>query len=92
MSNRIGTTSRGDHGLFMKRIPVNSCDDLPLFQAKLSGAYDWLHAVQYSAKSVKGILGGSQKEHGKMDISIIIDAELIIFYSPENIFEVIGII
>ena len=53
VSTRIGTTKNGEGKFFLQRIPVNSCDDIPLFEAKLKGAYDWLHAVQYSAKSVK---------------------------------------
>jgi hypothetical protein len=34
----------------LKRLPVNSFDDAKLFRAKLNGAYNWLHAVQYAAK------------------------------------------
>lgn len=48
----IGTAGRTDDLLFMKRLPVNSSDDGPLFKAKLEGAYDWLHAFQYASKLV----------------------------------------
>jgi peptidoglycan/xylan/chitin deacetylase (PgdA/CDA1 family) len=40
---------------FIKRLPVNSDDDLKFFQAKLQGAYDWLHYFQYSSKLMKDI-------------------------------------
>ena len=46
VTTRIGLTSRQDDRFFMKRIPVNSCDDIPLFQAKLEGGYDWLYPLQ----------------------------------------------
>jgi len=46
VTTRIGLTSRRDETYFMKRIPVNSCDDIPLFQAKMEGGYDWLYNVQ----------------------------------------------
>ena len=48
----IGTEDgRGDR-FFMKRLPVNSCDDLPLFAAKLAGDYNWLHGLQYAYKQL----------------------------------------
>lgn len=53
VSTRIGTTSNKDDIYFMKRIPVNSCDDIALFKAKLEGGYDWLHRPQYIFKSFK---------------------------------------
>jgi peptidoglycan/xylan/chitin deacetylase (PgdA/CDA1 family) len=53
VSTIIGTADRaGDH-FFMKRLPVNTWDDLRLFKAKLEGAYDWLHTVQYATKIFK---------------------------------------
>ena len=53
VSTRIGTTSLRDSRMFMKRIPINSCDDLVLLQAKLSGAYDWLYTLQNIFKLLK---------------------------------------
>jgi peptidoglycan/xylan/chitin deacetylase (PgdA/CDA1 family) len=50
VSTIIGTASASDNPLFLPRLPVNTCDDLPLFEAKLQGAYDWLHTFQYCAK------------------------------------------
>jgi peptidoglycan/xylan/chitin deacetylase (PgdA/CDA1 family) len=49
----IGRTGIGDDPLFLKRIPVNNCDDAPFFLAKLEGAYDWLHKPQYFYKFMK---------------------------------------
>jgi len=43
----------------MKRIPVNSCDDIPLFEAKLEGGYDWLNAPQNFFKILKHRFGDS---------------------------------
>lgn len=46
----IGTADRADNRFFLRRLPVNSCDDRSLFKAKLEGGYDWLHGLQYAAK------------------------------------------
>jgi peptidoglycan/xylan/chitin deacetylase (PgdA/CDA1 family) len=47
---RIGPSS---DPFFLKRLPVNSDDDLRLFRAKLAGSYDWLAKPQYLVKMVK---------------------------------------
>ncbi len=47
---RIGTASIDDGSHFLKRLPVNSGDDNRFFLAKLSGAYNWLYAVQRGRK------------------------------------------
>lgn len=52
VSTIIGTADRTGDRFFMKRLPANSCDDLRFFRAKLEGAYDWLHALQYASKLV----------------------------------------
>jgi peptidoglycan/xylan/chitin deacetylase (PgdA/CDA1 family) len=52
VSTMIGTVDQTCDRLFMKRLPINSGDDIPLFRAKLEGSYDWLHAVQYASKLV----------------------------------------
>jgi peptidoglycan/xylan/chitin deacetylase (PgdA/CDA1 family) len=49
----IGTADRTGDRFFMKRLPVNSWDDLRLFRAKLEGAYNWLHPIQYCTKLAK---------------------------------------
>jgi peptidoglycan/xylan/chitin deacetylase (PgdA/CDA1 family) len=46
----IGTVRPTSDRFFMKRLPVNSCDNDCLFEAKLAGSYDWLHSVQYVSK------------------------------------------
>jgi peptidoglycan/xylan/chitin deacetylase (PgdA/CDA1 family) len=56
VSTRVGTTSIKDDILFLKRIPVNSCDDTPLLEAKLEGAYNWFYKSQYLFKMAKRIL------------------------------------
>ncbi len=50
VSTIIGTADGTGGQFFMKRLPVNSCDDLLLFRAKLEGGYDWLHPLQYASK------------------------------------------
>jgi len=49
----VGRANRKSEPLFMERLPVNSCDDPALFEAKLAGAYDWIARVQYFTKLVK---------------------------------------
>jgi peptidoglycan/xylan/chitin deacetylase (PgdA/CDA1 family) len=49
----IGTAKSGDDPFFMKRIPINACDDIALFEAKLKGAYNWLSQPQYVLKLTK---------------------------------------
>ena len=41
------------HAILMKRLPVNDGDDLELFEAKLNGAYDWLHKGQIAYKKLR---------------------------------------
>jgi peptidoglycan/xylan/chitin deacetylase (PgdA/CDA1 family) len=49
----IGRTRAGDDPLRLKRLPANTCDDQPLFAAKLNGAYDWLAVPQSLVRYVK---------------------------------------
>ena len=51
----IGRCSATDARLFLKRLPVNYHDDIPLFKAKLEGGYDWLHAGQNVFKKAKNL-------------------------------------
>jgi peptidoglycan/xylan/chitin deacetylase (PgdA/CDA1 family) len=46
----VGRANRSSEPLFMERLPINSCDDAPLFRAKLNGVYDWVSRSQYLAK------------------------------------------
>ncbi|MGA7411349.1 MAG: polysaccharide deacetylase family protein [Bryobacteraceae bacterium] len=53
VSTVIGTANQRDNKYFLKRLPVNSADGLPLLNAKLTGGYDWLHGVQHASKRLK---------------------------------------
>jgi hypothetical protein len=50
VSTRIGTARGQEDRYFLRRLPVNSLDDVSLFSAKLQGGYDWLHTIQYGSK------------------------------------------
>ena len=52
VSTIIGRALPSDDPLFLRRLPVNSADDVPLFRAKLEGGYDWLHGLQRIKKSL----------------------------------------
>lgn len=52
----VGTSNGDSDPFFLERLPVNSADDPRLFQAKLSGAYDWLRKPQGLLKRTKSIL------------------------------------
>jgi len=51
----IGTAHRSHDRYILPRLPVNSHDDSALFEAKLKGNYDWLHAPQYARKVLKAL-------------------------------------
>ncbi|MDQ2844695.1 MAG: polysaccharide deacetylase family protein, partial [Acidobacteriota bacterium] len=53
VSTILGTADASGDRFFLRRLPVNSCDDTRLFRAKLEGGYDWLHGLQYAAKQMK---------------------------------------
>ena len=57
VTTRIGTHRPGDSRHFMKRLPINTCDDPALFSAKLCCGYDWLAGPQRLAKRMKTALG-----------------------------------
>ena len=52
----IGRMKTNDNPLFLKRLPVNDCDDRPLFQVKLEGGYDWLHTFQLISKKIRALI------------------------------------
>jgi peptidoglycan/xylan/chitin deacetylase (PgdA/CDA1 family) len=54
LSTRIGIDHEVADLFAMKRIPVNSGDDLSLFDAKLNGAYDWIYGFQSIIKEIRG--------------------------------------
>lgn len=53
VSTVLGRARSCDNRFFLPRLPVNTCDDLRLFQAKLEGGYDWLHLPQSIYKKVR---------------------------------------
>ena len=53
VTSRIGTTNTPSDIFSLKRIPINSGDDAPLFAAKLRGGYDWLAILQTVVKRLK---------------------------------------
>jgi peptidoglycan/xylan/chitin deacetylase (PgdA/CDA1 family) len=61
VTTEIGRMKAGDDPYRLKRLPVNSCDDPPLFRSKLEGGYDWLGFPQLAAKTIKHWTGRSMK-------------------------------
>lgn len=55
VSTRIGTSSKTDELFFMRRLPINSCDDNNFMSAKLEGSYNWLGKPQYYYKMLKSL-------------------------------------
>lgn len=53
VSTSLGVASRSDDQFFLKRLPISSRDDDEFLQAKLDGAYNWLHGIQYVARVLK---------------------------------------
>jgi peptidoglycan/xylan/chitin deacetylase (PgdA/CDA1 family) len=51
VSTVIGVSTPSDDRFFLRRLPINSLDDLSLFRAKLDGGYDWLRNLQRLKKS-----------------------------------------
>jgi peptidoglycan/xylan/chitin deacetylase (PgdA/CDA1 family) len=54
----VGLARSKSDPFFMERLPVNSCDDDVLLQAKLAGAYDWIAKFQYVSKLTRACLRG----------------------------------
>jgi len=50
----VGTVIENDDPLLLKRIPVNSDDDLIFLEAKLEGRYDWVRSLQCGWKLLRG--------------------------------------
>lgn len=53
VSTRIGCSPIDDDIFLMKRLPVNSGDDLSLLSAKILGYYNWLFGFQFIIKVIK---------------------------------------
>lgn len=60
---RASHTEKEKSPLTLKRLPVNSSDDLALFNAKVNGAYDWLAWPQNVTKRAKWIVKGTRKSN-----------------------------
>lgn len=56
----VGTADQNSDRYLLPRLPVNLHDDLRFFQAKLEGAYDWLHIPQAAYKHLRRLCGPSQ--------------------------------
>jgi peptidoglycan/xylan/chitin deacetylase (PgdA/CDA1 family) len=61
VTTKIGTAVPQDDRFSLKRLPINDFDDLRFFEAKLEGAYDWLHSAQNLAKTLKHWTAGRLK-------------------------------
>jgi peptidoglycan/xylan/chitin deacetylase (PgdA/CDA1 family) len=57
VSTRIGLARREEDRYFLRRLPMNSLDDVPLFGAKLRGGYDWLYRLQFASKFIRASVG-----------------------------------
>jgi peptidoglycan/xylan/chitin deacetylase (PgdA/CDA1 family) len=62
----IGRAKWCDDRFFLKRLPVNSCDDEALFEAKILGAYDWVSTPQLWGKIAKSWLRGCDLIHRRI--------------------------
>ena len=56
----VGSAVPQSDPFLLPRIPVNTHDDIQLFEAKLSGAYDWMHAAQYARKLFRSNSGAAR--------------------------------
>lgn len=53
VTTQVGTIKDNKKHFFLKRIPVNSFDDLMFFQAKLEGSYNWINLLQFTSRQFK---------------------------------------
>lgn len=51
----IGLSRSGDTPLFLRRLPINDCDDRQFLRAKLDGGYDWLQKCQLTYKRLRAM-------------------------------------
>ena len=57
VTTAIGVANQGDPRYFLRRLPVNDCDDDAFFEAKLDGHYDWLRFPQSARKQLRARFG-----------------------------------
>ena len=55
----IGRMRPGGDPLYLKRLPVNGCDDERLLESKIGGAYDWMASAQKAVRRFKFSLDGN---------------------------------
>jgi peptidoglycan/xylan/chitin deacetylase (PgdA/CDA1 family) len=53
VTTAIGRATPASNPFRIERLPVNDCDDEPLFVAKLAGSYDWVGRLQFAARQAK---------------------------------------
>lgn len=58
----VGRMGQGDDPMWVRRLPVNQCDDRALFLAKLRGEYDWLGQAQLTLRRVRSRLRHSRRQ------------------------------
>ena len=73
VSTIIGTAGPADDALFLRRLPVNTCDDRALLEAKLAGGYDWLHTAQAAWKR---LAPAKRKQRGNAEFATSVPGEL----------------
>jgi peptidoglycan/xylan/chitin deacetylase (PgdA/CDA1 family) len=57
VTTRIGRASFKPDRYALKRLPVNTRDDICFLKAKIEGGYDWIYSLQYVYKSLKAMPG-----------------------------------
>jgi peptidoglycan/xylan/chitin deacetylase (PgdA/CDA1 family) len=57
VSTVIGSVQAMEERYFLRRLPVNTWDDVELFRSKLRGDYNWLHSAQYVKKLIRRQIG-----------------------------------
>lgn len=57
VTTTIGVAGSDDPPYFLRRLPVNDCDDDALFNAKLDGHYDWVQHLQSARKRFRARFG-----------------------------------
>jgi len=63
VTTMIGLASSSNDPFFLKRLPINDFDDLPLLKAKLDGAYDWLFYGQRGLKVLRYLSAMESKKN-----------------------------
>jgi peptidoglycan/xylan/chitin deacetylase (PgdA/CDA1 family) len=62
VTTRIGMADRCNCRYLLPRLPVNTCDDMRLFRAKLDGYYNWMRCPQYFYKVLQNQLAPGESK------------------------------